>query len=185
MCRSDQVNFLKNNEDDDPQIKIENQHQENHNNDPVAFAEFTTRNGWEELQRDNYSMMAISDAFEIKQTAKDSEDDLNGHIVKIKSKSIEILAIADSGSPMSFLNESTARQIQKKNNKTAIFKTIPPEDKARNLACYNGKVIIPKGRLILAIEPGGWTFQSAPFIVVDDQKANMLGRKLLPNIGIK
>ena len=135
MCRSDQVNFLQNNEDD-PQNENESQQQENYDNDPLAFAEFTSRNGWEELQRDNYLMMSISDAFEIKQTAKISEDDLNGHIVKVKIKSAEILAIADSGSPMSFLNETTARQIQQ-TDKTAIFKTIMPEDKARNLACYN------------------------------------------------
>ena len=35
------------------------------------------------------------------------------------------------------------------------------------------------------MESGGWTIQSAPFIVSDDQKANILGRNLLPNIGIK
>ena len=129
-------------------------------------------------------MILISDAFEIKQTVKISEDDLNGHIVKVKSKYAKILANADSGSPMSFANEITARQIQQ-TDKTAIFKTIPPEDEACNLACYNGKVIIPKGRLIPEIESGGWTIQSAPFNVVDDQKANILVRNLLPNIGIK
>ena len=109
VCFSDQVNFLQNNEEDDQQKENESQHQENNDNDPVAFADFTSRNGWEELQRNNYSMMSISDAFEIKRTVNISEEDLNGHIVKIKSKSAEILAIADSGSPMSFLNETTAR----------------------------------------------------------------------------
>ena len=34
-------------------------------------------------------MMSISDAFEIKQTAKIREEDLNGHILKVKSKSRE------------------------------------------------------------------------------------------------
>ena len=38
---------------------------------------------------------------------------------------------------------------------------------------------------MLAIEFGGWTIQSAPFIVVGDQKANILGRNLLLSIGIK
>ena len=89
-------------------------------------------------------MMSISDAFEIKQTVKISEDDLNGHVVKLKSKSAEILVIADSVSTMSFPNETTA-----------VFLTIPPEDTAQNLTCYNGKIIIPKGRLILAIDSGG------------------------------
>ena len=56
---------------------------------------------------------------------------------------------------------------------------------ARNLACYNGETIIPKGRLIITIESGGWKIQSAPFIIVDDQEANIIGRKLLPKIGVR
>ena len=48
-----------------------------------------------------------------------SEEDLNGHIVKLKTKSEEILAIADSRSPMSLLNETTARRIHQ-NDKTTI-----------------------------------------------------------------
>ena len=66
-------------------------------------------------------MMSISDAFEIKQTVKISEEDLNGHIVKLKTKSAEVLAIADSVSPMSFLNETTARRIHQ-SDKTTILK---------------------------------------------------------------
>ena len=64
-------------------------------------------------------MLAKADAFEIKQTLKISDEDLNGHIVKLKTKSAEILAIADSGCPMSFLNEKTARRIQQ-NDKSNI-----------------------------------------------------------------
>ena len=66
-----------------------------------------------------------------------------------------------------------------------MFKTIPTGDTARNLACYNGETIVPKGRLIIAIESGAWKIQSAPFIMVDDKKANIFGRNLLPQIGIK
>ena len=85
---------------------------------------------------------------------------------------------------MSFLNEKTARRIQQ-NDKTALFKTIPTGDTARNLACYNSETIIPKGRLIISIESGGWKIQSAPFIVVDDKNANIIGPNMLPQIGIK
>ena len=66
-------------------------------------------------------MMSISNAFGIKQTLKISEEDLNGHIVKLKLKSAEIFAIADSGSPVSFLNDTTARRIHQ-NDKTTVFK---------------------------------------------------------------
>ena len=84
---------------------------------------------------------------------------------------------------MSFLNEKTAWRIQQ-NDKSALFEFIPPHDTARNLACYNGETINPKGRLIITIESGGWKNQSAPFIIVDDQKANIIGRNILPQIGI-
>ena len=48
--------------------------------------------------------------------------------------------------------------------------TVTPEDTARNLAFYNDETINLKGRLIITIEPGGWKIQTAPFIIVDDQK---------------
>ena len=47
------------------------------------------------------------------------------------------------------------------------------------------KRINPKGRLIITIESGGWKIQLAPFIIVDDQKANIIGRNILPQIGVK
>ena len=36
--------------------------------------------------------------------------------------------------------------------------------------------------MIITIESGGWNIQSAPFIIVDDQKANIRGRNILPQI---
>ena len=85
---------------------------------------------------------------------------------------------------MSFLNEKTARRIQQ-HDKKALFKTIPTGDTAENPSCYNGETIVPKGRLIITIESGGWILHSAPFIVVVDKKANKIGKNLLPQIGIK
>ena len=97
--------------------------------------------------------MAIAESFEIKNTRTLVEDDLNGYIVKLKTNSEHLFAIADSGSPMSFLNEKTARRIQQ-HDKYALFKNIPTGDTARNLACYNGETIVPKERLIITIESG-------------------------------
>ena len=73
----------------------------------------------------------------------------------------------------------------KQNDLTTIFKQIPPEDTARNLACYNGETIVPKGRLIVTIESGGWKKRAAPFIIVDNQKANTIGGNILPQNGIR
>ena len=92
--------------------------------------------------------MAISGAFEVKNLI---EDDLNGHIVKLKTNTDVIFTIADSGSPMSFLREQTALRLQK-NDKSTMFEHITPEHAARNLECCNGEFIIPEGRLIIALE---------------------------------
>ena len=117
----------------------------------MAFAEVTSNNGWDEYQIDKFSVMAISESFEIKNTNLLLEDDLNGHIVKLNTISEQLFAIADSGSPMSFLNEKTARRIQQ-NEKRALLKCIPPDNTARNLYCYNGETINPpKGRVIITI----------------------------------
>ena len=129
-------------------------------------------------------MMAIAKAFEVKTSAKITDEDLNGHIIKLKTKSKSVFAIADSGIPMSFLNETTIRRLQL-NDSSTIVKHIPREDTARNLACFNEKWIVTKRRIIIAIKSAGWTIQSASFFVVDDQQANRVGRNLLPQIGIK
>ena len=136
VFRSTNVNYLEDRHEEQ-QEELETERLETEN-DPVAFAEFTSNNGWDDYQIDKFSVMAIAESFEIKNTSTLSENDLNGHIVKLKTNTEELFAIADSGSPMSFLNEKTARRIQQ-NDKSALFKCIPPEDSARNLACYNGE----------------------------------------------
>ena len=150
----------------------------------MAFADFSSSNGWDDYQIDNFSVNAIAESFEIKNTKTSVEDDLIGHIVKLRTNSERMFAIANSGSPMSFLNEKTAKRIQQ-HDKNASFKIIPTGDFSRNLACHNGETIIPKGRLIVTIESGGWKIQSTPFIVVDDKKENINRRNLLAQIGIK
>ena len=85
---------------------------------------------------------------------------------------------------MYFLNKKIAQRLQQ-NAQTAVFKNIPPEDTTRNLACYNGESINPKGRLIITVESGGWKIQTAPFTLVDNHKANIIGRNLSPRIGIR
>ena len=182
VCRSTNVNYLGNtNEEQQKETELESTEM---NTDPVAYAEFITNNGWENYQIHDFSVIAISESFEIKNTKTLSEDDLNGHIVKLKTNTKKLFAVADSGSSMFFLNEKTAQRIQQ-NDQTAVFKNIPPENTARKLACYNGESIHPKGRLIVTIESGGWKIQTAPFIKVDKHKANIIGRNLLPRIGIK
>ena len=56
-----------------------------------------------------------------------SEDDLNGHIVKLKTKTENLFAIDDSGSPLPSINEKTARRLQE-NDKSTILKNIQTEE---------------------------------------------------------
>ena len=58
------------------------------------------------------------------------------------------------------------------------------DDEANRMVCYNGYKIPTFGRLITPIESGGWTINTATFIVIDDKRANILGRNLLPQLGI-
>ena len=53
--------------DEEQQEEIETESQKT-DNDPLAFAEFTSNNGWDKYQNDKFLVMAISEAFEIKKT---------------------------------------------------------------------------------------------------------------------
>ena len=77
----------------------------------MALAEFSSSNSWEDYQIDNFSVMLIAESFEIKNTRTLAEHDLSGHIAKLKTNSEQLFAIADSGSPMSFLNEKTTPRL--------------------------------------------------------------------------
>ena len=122
FLHSTNVNYLGNtNEEQQEEAEIESTWTDT---DPVAYAEFTTKNGWENYQIDDFSVMAISETFEIKDTKTKSEDDLNSHIVKLRTNTTELFAIADSGSPMFFLNEKTAQRLQQ-NDQSQYPKTSP------------------------------------------------------------
>ena len=79
---------------------------------------------------------------------KNSEVDLDGHIVKLKTKTEAIFPSVDSGSPMPLFD-------CRKMTNQRYSKIAPPEDAARFLACYNGVYIIPIERPITVIDSGG------------------------------
>ena len=51
------------------------------------------------------------------------------------------------------------------------------------MVCYNGYKIQSFGRVITPIESGGWTLDTTSLIVVDDKRANILGR-IIPTIRV-
>ena len=66
----------------------------------------TSSNGWEEIPQDNFTVLAISEAFEIRNSMKIQEEFSNGHIVKLKTKS----------------------ENQRQTDHSAIFKNIPSQE---------------------------------------------------------
>ena len=53
-------------------------------NDPVAYAEFMSSNGMGETPQDNFTVLTISEALNIRNSVNIQEEDLKGHIVKLK-----------------------------------------------------------------------------------------------------
>ena len=89
VCRSEIVNCLQKINDDQPSAD-DDQFQNLELNDPVVIADFTSQNGWEDLQKDNFFILAIAEAFKVKTSAKITDGALNGHIVKLKTKADDI-----------------------------------------------------------------------------------------------
>ena len=124
----------------------EEQYEENEDEeiDPLAYAELISTNGCEDIPR------VISEAFEAKNLIAMREEDLSGPIIKKKSESI--IAKAKLGSPMTFINKKNSAKTSTNEKSANLSRYISPEDAAINLVCYNGKKILPKGRLRIAIE---------------------------------
>ena len=65
MPRSTQVNYLEDSQiDQQEELDTESLETEN---DPVAFAEFSSSNGWDNYQIDNFSVMAIEESLRIQE----------------------------------------------------------------------------------------------------------------------
>ena len=138
--------------------------------------------GWELIHPDDTSTNWIH--FEPKRADKITDTDLQGHLIRVCSEKNSIVFNADTGSPTSFVNEKTANLLAS-TVKSAHKIKMGDDDEANRMVCYNGYKIPSLGRLIAPIEWGGWTIQTASFIVVDDRRPNILWRNFQPQIGIQ
>ena len=109
----------------------------------MACLEFMLSKGWEEMPQDNFTVLAISEAFEVRNSIDIEAEDLDGYVVELRTKFENIFAIAEWGSPMSFLKENTAERLRQ-NNLLATFKHITQEDAAPRHSCYNGKTLFQR-----------------------------------------
>ena len=71
-------------------------------NDPITYAEFISTTGWEEIPGNEFTVLATSEAFQIKKLIYLREEELNDVKKKLKTKTENIFGIADSGSTFSF-----------------------------------------------------------------------------------
>ena len=133
---------------------------------------------WEFIHSDVSSVNAVSFYEETADNLK--TDDLQGHLVRDKIGDKNSVFIADTGS---FVNNKTATTPQNTVKKARLIQ-LNQDDKAKRMVCYNGYKIPAFGRLVTPVESGGWTINTAPIILVVDKRANMLGRNLLPQLGI-
>ena len=177
LCKSSEVNAIQEN--------IPHQ-QDLQETDMTAYVNYLQAGdfiaGWELTHPDDTSTIWIK--LEPRRAEVITNTDLQGNLIRVRSETNNIVFIADTGSPTSFVNEQTANLLAS-TVKSAIKTKLEDDDGANRIVCYNGYKIPSLGRLIAPIESGGWTIQTASFIVVDDRRANILGRNLLPQIGIQ
>ena len=110
--------------------------------------------------------------------------DLQGHLIQVRSEKNKLALVADTVSPTSFMNEKTANLLVSTVKLAAKIK-LGDNHEANRMVCYNGYKIPSFGQLIAPIESRGWTMQTTSSIEVDDRRANILGRNLLPQIGLQ
>ena len=122
--------------------------------------------------------------FEGKTVNQIDEFDLKGHLVRVKCGPNDLVFIADTGLPTSFVNQRTANLIVS-TVKSARRVQTTKNDEANRMVCCNGYKIPSFIRVVTPIESGGWTLNTTSLIVVDDKRANILGRNILPQIGIQ
>ena len=176
LCKSSGVNVIQENIP---------QQQDLQETDITAYVNYLQAGdiipGWQLVHPDDTSTNWIK--FEPRRAEVISNNDLQKHLIRIRSERNIIVFIADTGSPTSFVNEKPAKLLTS-TVKSAVKTTLGEDDEANRIVCYNGYKVPSPGRLIAPIESGGWTIQTASFIVVDDRRANIMGRNLLPQIGI-
>ena len=88
-------------------------------NESVAYAEFMSTNCCEKIPQDNVTVLAISEASEIWNSADIQKEHLHGHAVKIKAHSKHLFAIA-------FSEQKPAGRLRI-NDRSAIYRLIPPK----------------------------------------------------------
>ena len=102
--------------------------------------------------------------------------DISGEFwVKTKYRNSEIERSADTGSPRSIMQESTAKEITAKYPDTKITNFM----EKTKYKCFNNQDIEIKGVLNVHLKSGSWTVTNFKILLVNNLPQNVLGRHIL------
>ena len=88
--------------------------------------------------------------------------------------------LADTGWPRNFVNPTTANKFMMQNPNVKIEKF----NKNKRYSCFNDKEIKIKGVIHMDITSGSWCAKRCPILIVKQNTTNLMGRDVLPNLGI-
>ena len=88
--------------------------------------------------------------------------------------------LADTGSPRSFINQSTAKKLMS-NNRNIIIERY---NENKRYKCFNNKEIKIKGVIHMDITSGNWIAKKCQILIVEQNTTNLMGRDMLPKLGI-
>ena len=88
--------------------------------------------------------------------------------------------LADTGSPRSFINPTTASKFMTQNPNVKIEKY----NENKRYRCFNNKEIKIKGVIHMDIASGRWCAKRCSILIVDQNTTNLMGRDVLPKLGI-
>ena len=156
LCKSSNVNAIQDNQTSD-QIAQDT--------DVAAYVNYMQAGnlipGCELVHPDDSTTNTVR--FERKTVGQIDETDLKGHLVRVRCGSNDLLFIADTGLPTSFINQRTANLIISTVNSARRVQT-NENNEANRMVCYNGYKIQSFGRVVAPIESGGWNLDTTSLI---------------------
>ena len=105
--------------------------------------------------------------------------------MEITAGSVTGDAMIDSGSPISFLDFTSASKIVADN--TGIFRALPDQDQGAKYTDFNGNEVKPAGLLTTTLTCGEWKVPIAEFHVLlpNVPMCMLLGADIMPRVGLE
>ena len=86
--------------------------------------------------------------------------------------------LADTGSPRSFIDITTASELLQSNTNLEM----KPYNKQMKFKCFNNKDIPIEGQIQIELQSGSWTARNCNILVVKHGSQNLMGRDILAKL---